>query len=94
AYLQRMAPIAITWCSLFLLLRRLASYLATETGHSAWLLLDPWHDIHEAGQLCFAQQAVAGQPQLGWWSLAILASVCTLCLAALVHRVRAVDIVQ
>jgi hypothetical protein len=94
AYLQRMAPIAITWCSLFLLLRRLASYLAGETGHSAWLLLDPWHDIHEAGQLGFAQHAPDMQPELGWWSLAILASVCALCLAALVHRVRAVDIVQ
>ncbi|HEY5312977.1 MAG TPA: ABC transporter permease subunit [Pirellulales bacterium] len=94
AYLQRMAPIAITWCSLFLLLRRLASYLANETGYPAWLLLDPWHDIHAAGQLCFARHAVSVEPQLGWWSLAILASVCTLCLAALVHRVRAVDIVQ
>ena len=88
-----MAPIAITWCSLFLLLRRLALYLANETGHAAWLLLDPWHDIHEAGQLCFANHAADVEPQLGWWSLAILASVCILCLAALVHRVRAVEIV-
>ena len=94
AYLQRMAPIAITWCSLFVLLRRLASYLAAETGQQAWMLLDPWFDIHEAGRLCFASQASDAQRELCWWALGILAAVCIGCLAALVHRVRAIDIVQ
>lgn len=94
AYLQRMAPIAITWCSLFVLLRRLASYLSTETGHEAWMLLDPWHNIHAAGRLGFGNLANEAQQELCWWSLGILALVCAACLVALVHRVRAVDIVQ
>lgn len=95
AYLQRMAPVAITWCSLFLLLGRVAYHLATESGHPEWRLLDPWYDIHAVARLWPTGHAPpAGQPQLGWWALGILTGVCAICLAALVRRVRAVEIVQ
>lgn len=93
AYLQRIAPIVITWSSLFLLLQRLASHLFKETRQPAWKLLDPWHDIHEVGQLCF-RAGTAETRHLALWSLAILSTVCIVCLVALVHRVRAVEIVQ
>lgn len=94
AYLQRMAPIAVTWCSAFLLLRGVAKKLATDSGNQAWLLLDPWNNIHEAGRLGFTVQLDDVRPQLGWEALAILVIICVVCLAALVRRVRAVEIVQ
>jgi ABC-2 type transport system permease protein len=94
ACLQRLAPIAITWCSLFLLVGRLSTLLRRETGQQAWRLLDPWHNIHEVGKLGFGALATPSERQLALWSLAILVGVCSLCLVALVRRVRAIEIVQ
>lgn len=93
AYLQRAAPIAITWASLFFLPGRLASYLRDATGDEHWRLLDLWRDMRLVGRLCFGappKSTVDGE--LAWWALLILSVLCGVALAALVHRVRAVDI--
>jgi ABC-2 type transport system permease protein len=92
AYLERLAPIAVTWASLFLLLSRLSAML--REVDPGWQLLDPWHDIHEVGRMLFVIPADADQQRLAWWALAILVAVCGVCLAALVRRVRAVEIVH
>ncbi len=93
AYLQRMAPIAITWSSLFVMLGTMADQLKEATGHSAWNLLDPWHDIRYVGKLCFGSFQTEEQWRHAWLALALLLAVCTLALVALVRRVRAVDVV-
>lgn len=93
AYLQRAAPIAITWASLFFLPGRLASYLRDATGDEHWRLIDLWRDMRLVGKLCFGtppKSTVDGE--LAWWALLILSLLCAIALAALIHRVRAVDI--
>jgi ABC-2 type transport system permease protein len=94
AYLQRIVPITIAWATLFLLLGRLGDYLFRETRDEAWRLLDPWRDMRLVGQLCFGSFRREIDAELAWWALAILSSLCAVALAALVHRVRAVDIVE
>ncbi len=94
AYLQRIVPITITWATLFLLLGRLGDYIYKETHEEMWRLLDPWRDMRLVGQLCFGSFRREVDAELAWWALAILASVCAVSLAALVHRVRAVDVVE
>jgi ABC-type transport system involved in multi-copper enzyme maturation permease subunit len=94
AYLQRIVPITITWASLFLLLGRLAGYLHRETESPYWRLLDPWRDMRAVGRLCFGTFRDNMERELAWWSLAILSTLCTVALVALVHRVRAVDVIE
>jgi hypothetical protein len=94
AYLQRIVPITITWASMFLLLGRLGDFLQWGTDDVYWQLLDPWRDMRLVGRLCFGTFPRAIDIELAWWSLLILSSLCALSLAALVHRVRAVEIVE
>ncbi|MEX0678547.1 MAG: hypothetical protein WD063_15810 [Pirellulales bacterium] len=94
AYLQRIVPITITWASLFLLLGRLGGYLYRETRVDYWRLLDPWRDMRLVGRLCFGAFRDQTDRELAWWALAILGSLCAVALVALVHRVRAVDVVE
>jgi hypothetical protein len=94
AYLQRIVPITITWASLFLLLGRLGDYLYRETEEDWWRLLDPWRDMRLVGQLCFGTFRREIDEKLAWWALAILSTLCAVALVALVHRVRAVDVVE
>jgi hypothetical protein len=94
AYLQRMAPIAITWASLFVLSKLLVRQLDSMHDSEYWVLIDPWHNIHAAGRLCFGAYSDKHELDMAWASLIILAFLTTIALAALVHRVRAVDIVN
>lgn len=92
AYLQRMAPIAITWASLFVLLDVLASLLNDRTAY--WNLIDPWRNMRYVGRLCFGTFKNETDREIAWYALGILCGVCVVALVALVHRVRAVDIVE
>lgn len=93
AYLQKMAPIAITWSSLFVMLGTMAEQLSDATGNETWALLDPWRDIRYVGRLCFGVFRNPGDETRAWWALAILVVACSVALVALVRRVRAVDVV-
>ena len=94
AYLQRIVPITITWASIFLLLGRLGDFLHWGTDEVYWQLLDPWRDMRLVGRLCFGTFPREIDQELAWWALAILGTLCAISLAALVHRVRAVEIVE
>jgi hypothetical protein len=94
AYLQRIVPITITWASVFLLLGRLGDYLAVSTDNDYWRLLDPWRDMRLVGRLCFGTFRRPLDESMAWWAFGILATLCALSLVALVHRVRAVDVVE
>jgi ABC-2 type transport system permease protein len=92
AYLERMAPIAIAWSSLFVMLGLMSDLLAESTGNRSWVLLNLWRDIRYVGLLWF--QGFEGKDgNLRWGALWILVGVCSFCLAALVRRVRAVEVV-
>lgn len=112
AYLQKMAPIAITWSSLFVMLSTMAAQLSRRGGSRDWLLIDLWYDIRSVGKLCF----YAGKRLLvdatadadayfgifrngdeyrrAYWALLIVVVICSIALAALVRRVRAIEIVS
>jgi hypothetical protein len=94
AYLQRVAPIAITWSTLFVMLGRLGSYLREAADNDYWGLLDPWLDIRLVGKLCFGKFRSDDEYSMAVYATLILGAVCALCLVALVRRVRAVDIVE
>ncbi len=93
AYLQKMAPIAITWSSLFVMLRTMANTLRDATENNYWLLIDPWRDMYFASRLITDGYPDDGQRELAGWALLILLGVCGASLAALLKRVRAVEIV-
>jgi ABC-2 type transport system permease protein len=94
AYLQRVAPIAITWCSGFAMLNRLSGYLKDATDNDYWQLIDPGRDIRLVGKLCFGAFQNSKDQWVAELAAIILVCFCGLCLVALVHRVRAVDIVE
>jgi ABC-2 type transport system permease protein len=94
AYLQRIVPITITWATIFILLGVLAGYLRRATDNETWRLLDPWWDMRIVGRLCFGSFRTQTEEDLAWKAFGLLALVCSVALAALVHRVRAVDIVE
>lgn len=94
AYLQRIVPITIAWTTLFVLLGRLSSYMSRETQSEYWRLLDPWRDMRLVGRLCFGTFRDDAEAQLALQALLILVSLCALALAALVYRIRAVDVVE
>jgi ABC-type transport system involved in multi-copper enzyme maturation permease subunit len=94
AYLQRTAPIAITWTSAFIMLRTMSGQLRDATENEYWNLLDPWRSMRYVGRLCFGSPLEGIEAPLAWWSLAVLGTACTIALLLLVRRVRAVDVVE
>jgi hypothetical protein len=94
AYMQRTAPIAITWATLFVMLASMAGQLRRHLDSRYWSLLDPWRDMRYVGRLCFGTFPKADERELAWWALAILATVCSVSVLLLVRRVRAVEIAE
>jgi predicted tellurium resistance membrane protein TerC len=92
SYLQRMAPIAITWASLFVLLRAVRGLMKERSIY--WGLIDPWRDMHFVGRLAFDQFRNDDERQFAYWAAGLLTAVCAIALLALVRRVRAVEIVE
>lgn len=94
AYLQRIVPITITWATIFLLLGSLSGYLRRATNDEHWRLMDPWWDMRTVGRMIFGSFRTEAEGELAWQATMLLVVVCSVALAALVHRVRAVDIVE
>ncbi|MBL9081324.1 MAG: hypothetical protein JNK76_05930 [Planctomycetales bacterium] len=92
AYLQKLAPIAVVWSSLFVLFAALANLLRTETGVREWQLLDPWRDIRLAGRLFFGEFRTRSDRELSTTAAWLLAAVSAVALIALVRKVRAVEV--
>ncbi len=94
AYLQRIVPITITWATIFLLLGSLSGYLRRATENEHWRLMDPWWDMRTVGRMIFGSFHSEAESDLALQATILLVVVCSVSLAALVHRVRAVDIVE
>ncbi len=94
AYLQTIAPIAITWSCLFVLLSGMANAIRRTTDNRYWELLDPWRDIRYVGRLIFGGFEREMDRELAIWAAWIVGGICVACLALLVRRVRAVDVVE
>lgn len=94
AYLQRIVPITITWATIFLLLGSLSGYLRRATEDERWRLMDPWWDMRTVGRMIFGSFRTEAEGDLAVQATILLVVVCSVALMALVHRVRAVDIVE
>lgn len=92
AYLQKLAPIAVTWSSLFVLLGRLAVMMRDRTNVDRWLLIDPWRDIRLTGRIFFGVFRRRIDEELSRDAALILAALTLIALIALVRRVRAVEV--
>jgi ABC-2 type transport system permease protein len=92
SYLQRMAPIAITWASLFVLLRAMRGLMREKSIY--WGLIDPWRDMHFVGRLAFDRFRNDEERQFAYWAAGLLTAVCAISLVALIRRVRAVEVVE
>ena len=94
AYLQRAAPIAITWSSLLIMPGRLGEFLWKATDNEYWRLLDSWRDMRLMGLLLFGKFRKEFDRELAWWAVALIGGMTLIALLALVRRVRAVDIIE
>jgi ABC-2 type transport system permease protein len=92
SYLQRMAPIAITWASLFVLLRAVRGLMKEKSIY--WGLIDPWRDMHYVGRLAFDQFRNDDERHFAYWAAGLLTVVGLMAIVAIVRRVRAVEIVE
>jgi ABC-2 type transport system permease protein len=93
-YLRRTAPIAITCFSVYILLERIGWQMSDWTKNQRWRLLSPWRDMRYAARYCCDPFFMPEDRDLGPWALAILAGICLVCVAALYHRVQAVEVVE
>lgn len=93
AYLQRTAPIAITWASLFVLLGTISALLRDASANLHWKLMDPWYDIRLVGRLLFGTFLNETDETMAWQALVVLSSICLVSMILLIRKVRAVEIV-
>lgn len=94
AYLQTIAPIAITWSCLFVLLSGISGAIRRTTENRYWELLDPWRDIRYVGRLIFGGFEQDMDRELAVWAAWLVGGICAACLVLLIRRVRAVDVVE
>lgn len=92
ACFPRTVPLVMTWLGLFALMEILAEALRSINGNRWWLLLSLWDDMGRVGRWCFGVELK--RPPSAEWSLAVLAGVCVVCLAIVLWRVRAVEVVK
>jgi hypothetical protein len=92
ACLPRTVPLVMTWLGLFVLLKALAEALRSINDNRHWRLLALWDDMLRVGRWCFGFRD-ANPPSPGACA-AVLVAVCVVCLAVIVRRVRAVEVVK
>jgi ABC-type transport system involved in multi-copper enzyme maturation permease subunit len=97
-WLRRTVPLIMTWTILFFFCRQLAFALVNGLHLNArWRLLDTWNCTYLLGNkfLQVAPDRIWPTPQPAWYeAAAVLAVLTAACVAYLVARLRAVEIVQ
>jgi hypothetical protein len=97
SWLQRTVPMIMAWTVLFLFCRLVSRALVDGLQYSpSWRLLDLWNCTYVVGHACLGidlqASRIAAHPP--WYEAAlVLAGVCAACLAYLVLRIRAVEVV-
>jgi len=94
SFLQRAAPIAITWSSLLIMPGRLGEFLLKASDNEYWRLLDLWRDMRLTEQMFFGKFKNDIDRDLAKWALALIVAITVVSLLALIRRVRAVDVVE
>jgi ABC-type transport system involved in multi-copper enzyme maturation permease subunit len=95
SWLRRTVPLVMAWTTLFFFCRLLGTALVEGLHfHPRWRLLDLWNDTYLVGSACLRlERPPLFQPP--WTHAAVvLAAVSAFCLAYLVARIRAVEVVR
>jgi hypothetical protein len=96
-WLRRTVPLIMAWVTLFSFMRFLTSALVDGIDLDVrWRLLDLWNCTYLVGAACLGMDRSSLRPRLQpeWYeALAVLVVVCLLCLAYLVARIRAAEVV-
>jgi ABC-type transport system involved in multi-copper enzyme maturation permease subunit len=93
AWVPRTVPLVMTWLGIFVLFRALAEALRAINDNRLWLLLSVWEDMQRLGRWCFGTLDEGKVPN-AWQCAATLFVLCTVCLALIFYRVRAVEVVK
>ncbi len=93
AWVPRTVPLAMTWLGIFVLLTALGHALREMASERRWLLLALWEDMLRVGHWAFGSLPENRNPT-GTECTLVLVGVCLLCLALIVYRVRAVEVVR
>lgn len=93
AWVPRTVPLVMTWLGIFVLVRALAEALRAINDNRTWLLLSIWEDMRRLGRWCFGSLDNSKTPTAVQCAAA-LAIVCVVCLALILSRVRAVEVVK
>lgn len=91
AGLQRMAPVAIVWCSLFLLLGLVSRMMLQFTDDQRWLLLNYWVDLKIVSMHLFGDLGKHPHRELLGSAATVVSGVTLLSLFYLWLRVRKVE---
>lgn len=91
AGLQRMAPVAIVWCSLFTLLGAVSQLMQQVTSEKEWLLLNYWFDVRLVSAWCFSDLSKNPNRDLVAPAAAIVVVATAASLAYLWWKVRKVE---
>ncbi len=94
---RRTVPLIMLWSGVFVLCRTLANLLVDGARlDGAWRLIDLWNNLYLAGLWCLGADLgdmKREQPEV-WQAIAVIASVCLLCLVYLRKRVQAVEVIS
>lgn len=93
AWVPRTVPLVMTWLGIFVLLKGLADAMRAIDDNRYWLLLGVWDDMHRIGRWCFGSLDESKIPSVGW-CVTVLSAICVVCLALIVRRVKAVEVVS
>jgi ABC-2 type transport system permease protein len=93
-WVRRTVPLIMTWCTLFFFLRMLSGAMVFVLDMDPrWRLMDIWNNTYCVGTWLLQEQPGIRQPAVGW-AVAVLITVCTLCVMYLSMRIRAVEVVK
>jgi ABC-2 type transport system permease protein len=93
AWVPRTVPLVMTWLGVFVLFRALAEALRAINDNRIWLLLSVWEDMQRLGRWCFGSLDSGKTPNAGQCVTALVV-LCATCLALILCRVRAVEVVK
>jgi len=88
----RTVPLVMTWLGLAVLLKLVAEAFREINGNRSWLLIAIQDNIYRFGRWCFGVQTT--RPPSPEACFAVLIGVCVACLAIILWRVRAIEVVK
>ncbi len=91
SWVQKTVPLVMVWSGLFVMAPAVGQSLASFTSRPRYRLIDLWDCAYIVGNAMLGTK-VDNQPP-AWAAATVIAIVCTMCVAMLYTRIRAVEVV-